>query len=289
MSDLKPTTALLLPSPYSLDFIARLSEACAAAGRDISVEHGWVGAPAEGQWLQVIDSLGGDAVLPEDLSGWVVVAPANAAIALAAFLEQHRGMERAELLQILSRRYGLAGLLINRGARLITLPGEVNLPGLPTVTVTPGEGEPVREPSVLDYFDPLPQGVSTPVEWGPEVFSFTRGLVPEGGLPEMTLSGRGRILMHGPYLTLPEGKWCTRLRFEVDPEETVVELRFDWGQSERETSLVAEITVPGRYEVELESVMSGLEGMELRIWTCRGSLHGRLRMIGATVERLPLD
>lgn len=123
--------------------------------------------------------------------------------------------------------------------------------------------------------------------WPADTFRYTLGQEPTGGRPDIDLVGRGRIVVHGPYARLSPGAWRITFRFEIDTEGDPIHLRFDWGVGSDTASLSQEFSDSGLYELEMEHAWKAVGPVELRVWLNRSSLHGRMRMLEALVERLP--
>lgn len=121
--------------------------------------------------------------------------------------------------------------------------------------------------------------------WGPEIMSFTRGQDPEGGSPEIDLTGRTRILVHGPNLTLPGGAWECAVRLSVMPDDEV-KLMFEWGSGDDVHRAHTVMTEPGDYEVTLDHSWLEPRPAELRIWAERGHFSGALRFHEARVRKV---
>lgn len=124
------------------------------------------------------------------------------------------------------------------------------------------------------------------IRWPCEVFSYTRGLAPTGGQPKMDLTGRGRILVYGPFQELEPGKWRIEVEFDLDPEGGEIFLRFEWGGGLAFETFRTRCSRAGRYRVAVSNAWSDARAVELRIWVDRATLFGSMEMLGATVRRI---
>lgn len=98
------------------------------------------------------------------------------------------------------------------------------------------------------------------------------------------LTGRGRILVYGPYQILPAGRWCIEAEFDLDPEGGEIFLRFEWGEALDFETFRAKCCRAGRYRVTLKNTWVKAAPAELRIWVDRATLFGSMQMLGATVR-----
>lgn len=118
------------------------------------------------------------------------------------------------------------------------------------------------------------------IVWTPDLFTFPEG---EGAID---LTGRARIVVHGPYRVLEPGFWRIRVKVGVETEGFSVPLRFEWGGADDVTGETVHIKTPGLYEMSLDYDWPNGGHAALRLWVAQPVFAGRLRFLGAEVERL---
>jgi hypothetical protein len=138
--------------------------------------------------------------------------------------------------------------------------------------------------SIRGFVRPSMEGLQDAVLWSPSDFSYTLGLNPVGGGPQIDLTGRGRILVYGPFQMLPVGRWRIEVEFDLDPEGGELFLRFEWGGALEFETLRVKCSRSGRYRVVLHKTWTAEAPAELRVWVDRATLFGSLQMLGATVR-----
>ncbi|MDB5439798.1 MAG: hypothetical protein JWM33_2225 [Caulobacteraceae bacterium] len=100
------------------------------------------------------------------------------------------------------------------------------------------------------------------------------------------ITGRRRILVYGPYVALPAGRWRLTAEFSLTAEAAANLLQVEIFQDP--AVVVSKLIQPsrgGRFAVPLEAELSG-EPVELRTWLPLPAFDGELCFHGATVERL---
>ncbi|MFC0632438.1 hypothetical protein [Brevundimonas balnearis] len=177
----------------------------------------------------------------------------------------------------------VAERVIEADAACLTVPGLGDVRRDPEAGVEPRPQIPEAARRAVAMLErPLGSRVGV---WGPEVMSFTRGQDPEGGSADIDLTGRTRILAHGPHLTLPAGAWECVVRLAVMPDDEA-KLMFEWGSGEDVHRAHTVMIRPGEYEVALEHSWSKPQAVEIRIWAERGHFSGSVRFHEATVRWL---
>jgi len=283
---LLPIKVLAVPSAWTPTFINSLAAEAAGNGKTVGYRASWSFEDVIDDCDMLVVQGFSDDNLPPDASDWFIVLPPGPADTLAALCHSHPEIPRKEAVRAISRLYGCIDLLVARGAKVSILTSPIQIGDVGPIDVQDAAPTQAHDPvSGLEPFEPA-DGVSRAITWGPDVFSITHSQGTDGGPREIALLGRGRILVHGPYITLPNGIWRARFDFELDPEDVDILLRFDWGQANTHASFVTEITKAGTYTVDLIAEISGLDGVEFRAWTCRGTLHGRIMIGDLTIERL---
>ncbi|WP_395650877.1 hypothetical protein, partial [Brevundimonas sp.] len=112
---------------------------------------------------------------------------------------------------------------------------------------------PTVRSSPLDIYRSIPPRSGASAIWPAECLMYPLGEALDGAAgPDMDLTGRARILFHGPHLYLTEGLWRVTVQISVDPEGGVSPLRFEWKHGDSAVVCEAPINQPGRYELQLE-------------------------------------
>lgn len=159
--------------------------------------------------------------------------------------------------------------------------------GLSIVPPPPRPVEALR-PAVRVALEAFSGGAPVPgqqIAWSEKIFRYDQKAARNAKqIGELDVTGRPRILVYGPYLGLPPGRWRTRVRFLVDAPAASKEFRLDWGSSHDFSSL--SITPPhaGVFEAELEHDWLGADFGEIRFWLMEGAFDGVLHFLGATVS-----
>jgi hypothetical protein len=157
------------------------------------------------------------------------------------------------------------------------------------LSVTPPPPQPVEavRPAVRVALQAFSGGAPTPgqqVVWSERLFRYdqraARGAQQMG---ELDITGRPRILVYGPYLGLPPGRWRTRVRFLVDATAATKEFRLDWGTPHDFASLAVTPPHAGVFEAELEHDWPTVAFGELRLWLMEGAFDGVLHFLGANL------
>lgn len=136
------------------------------------------------------------------------------------------------------------------------------------------------------YWD-VPGNLRDPVEWAESLFTYcpkAAGNLPATGVLDIT--GRPRMLVHGPYLAMPKGRWRGSMRFGVDKDAARHEYRLDWGIR---TATVSEHAVPGQpglYELTLEFDWTEVDVAEIRVILMEGAFSGAMVFQSMTVTRV---
>lgn len=162
----------------------------------------------------------------------------------------------------------------------------------------PGLGEVVRSDLELDIqvdhhaaslglYEGLPNSARFGVNWSQDVFSYLLGERLTGGSPEVDITGRARMLLHGPYIHLFNGQWRVKLKFEVNTEGLAIPLVVEWGHGGEFALQEVTISRSGVYELEMTQGWRNVAPAQVRIQVIRPSFGGRLRVLDCRVDRLP--
>lgn len=170
---------------------------------------------------------------------------------------------------------------LSRRPAMLRLFGELDVKPPPSVA------EVSRHPAVAAAFSVYRHGGSSGVgetPWSERLFHYDEKAARNWAAPgHLDVTGRPRILVYGPYLALPKGRWRVRARFAADDAASRHEFRLDWGTPTDFTSLPVNLSKGGVYEGELDHVWSQSEAAELRLLLMEGAFEGRLHFLGATI------
>lgn len=166
-----------------------------------------------------------------------------------------------------------------------------------TATLHPDLGviEPSAGPVPVQPFDPdhplnfywtLPTKLDAQVTWATDLFLFPSRSAPDGGSPEISLIGKPRVLMYGPYIHMPAGRWRATCPIVADTEGRAMRIEVHWGASEIAGGYPVDIRESGRYNLAVEASVVEAKPIELRILAPRPALEGRLSVGRVSVERL---
>ena len=148
---------------------------------------------------------------------------------------------------------------------------------------------PLARPSPLDIYKSIPPRGGASAIWPAECLSFPVGEAMDGGKPDIDLTGRARILFHGPHLYLTPGVWRVTFQISVDPEGGVPPLRFEWKHGESSVVYEAPINQPGRYEMRLERRWDVTGPCQIAAVMSQAVFQGRLEVHDCKVERIGDD
>ncbi|MGI4817607.1 MAG: hypothetical protein ACRYFE_03730 [Janthinobacterium lividum] len=125
----------------------------------------------------------------------------------------------------------------------------------------------------------------TVLHWAVDQFRYDRdGPTGPSAPHEIDLSGRRRILIWGPYVALPKGRWRVRTKLSFDRRATSYNFAVEFGSAAKFERLDFRPEKAGLYEVELEFGFDGKKRAELRVIIDQGVVGGQLGFYGADVE-----
>lgn len=133
----------------------------------------------------------------------------------------------------------------------------------------------------LAFFDRLPAAVGAQAVWQPALFHWMAG--DEAGVADLT--GRTRILQHGPFLDLCSGQWTIEIRFKISLHRAKVDLRFEWGTGEDVQSSTQILDKSGLYSITLTKQWLEPAVGELRVWLDRAMFDGGLVIENCVVTK----
>ena len=134
----------------------------------------------------------------------------------------------------------------------------------------------------LAFFDSLPAVVGAQAVWRPALFQWMSG--DEPGVADLT--GRTRILQHGPYLDLSSGAWTIEVKFTISLHRAKVDLRFEWGTGHDVQSSTQIFDKSGCYSITLTKQWLEPGVGELRVWLDRAMFDGGLVIEDCAVTKI---
>lgn len=145
------------------------------------------------------------------------------------------------------------------------------------------------EEAVADAFGLFAAGpppVGKRCRWAPALFSHDRARTGSHiGAGTLDVTGRPRILLHGPNFSLPQGRWRILARFEVDAAAARCAFRIEWGDNSDFAFHRFTPGRPGRYQLELSHDWTGPAPAEMRLILETATIDGRLVLEGLDLER----
>lgn len=195
---------------------------------------------------------------------------------------------------VAAERLAAAVTLVREGACLVEgAAAEADLPLIGRVfgndSIEVGPPVATLDPGPLDMFSGASARGPEPghkTNWPWDLFNFRttpRSLVSP---PEVDLTGRARVIFHGPRFSLPAGEWRIRLRFHLDPEDRESPLRFEWGGMDDFEHLELQLKAAGLYEVELTKRWDRPVAAQLRVWAAAAHFVGSFEFLHADVAYL---
>ncbi len=173
---------------------------------------------------------------------------------------------------------------IDRAEVLDATSTKLNIPGLSEIK-NPNPPQPVAGRSPLAIYDVIPPPLATKALWPAAMMRFPQGRKDDGGLPLIDLTGRARVLAHGPYVTLMPGVWRITYTVMIDPQGGVSSLVFEWGGA----SMVKEqikFSTPGIYQCQQTHTWTSAEPAQVRISLAQALFQGRFELMDMTVDRI---
>lgn len=264
-------------------WIAAITAAAEAQGWTIMQASGC----ADAKVVRLADTLPGH----EAPADWIILTDHPRAIWSEAAGAGDAAHPQRDVLSMTSIRLAAAAEWVEAGARAIDAAGDtIDLPGLGVLRLAEtNRDHPMVEDPALDLYALLPPPVGAKAHWRLAHFSYPVGHGFDGGTPEIDLTGRARILVHGPYVQLPPGVWEVRFEFAIDPMGKPLRFRFDWGVGDDMVTCNPTIHQAGRYSITLSRRWLESGPAQARIWMMQGTFDGHFEFHGCTVSRLADD
>lgn len=253
-----------------------------AAARGWSVVHHWGTTPPdlhEGENVLIIVS--GPMAGGPPGKNWTVVAP-PAASSIVEAVHRQFGSDRAIAIGHAMHCLAHASDLVQRGASLVRttdptarspfgdIVGPVHLPDLAAAERWP-------------LYDEIPPRKDVAFVLPLSLFKVPTKTGMEGGTQPIDLTGRGRIIFHGPYVELPQGEWSVRVRFRYDGYGKQAPFRFEWGVGSEVESIDVVVREAGDYEIDLFHVWDQIAMPQLRIWLYHAVFQGQFEVLEVTL------
>lgn len=122
--------------------------------------------------------------------------------------------------------------------------------------------------------------------WPGALLTWNTAPTHEAGQSSFDLTGRPRIVIYGPYLVMPAGRWKAVFTLSFDDYASRYLFRTDWGGVQ---DYASQEFRPGRAGVfELEMIYDWAErgACEFRLLVLEGVFHGRVSVSDLTVSRV---
>lgn len=268
---------------YLVDASARerwevvLSEAARANG--LYIENG----PAPQNFNPMVPTI----VLHDDVSWTLHIPPERTLVFSDSDLPERPTVpttfsDRHEIYKI-SRQQVIAAHVVGLGAVLHDrFTTAASVPGIGQVEGAPARPRP-KSMSPLAMYASLPPRPGDGAEWSEHLFSYQQEAFFDGS-PEIDLTGKPRMLLHGPYLFLPRGRWKADIRFAIDPEGGIVPIRIQWGKEGNFAELEARIELAGEYSLSMERDWDDPAPAQVVVSLTQALFRGQLVFRGCKVE-----
>lgn len=130
-----------------------------------------------------------------------------------------------------------------------------------------------------------PTGALQTEWWGPSLFR--HGDRPDAPCPpEIDITGRARILVFGPFVPLPAGRWRAAVTFEACAEARRYPYLIEFGTAAGLTERAVPPGAPPERVVEIEHALTAPATVEIRLWVARAAFHGAIRFHGVRFGRM---
>jgi hypothetical protein len=177
-----------------------------------------------------------------------------------------------------------AEALAREGAKVVRNPVNLDL-GAPFRPISLHKAPSDHPMGVLGMFDELPCRPGCVTSWPPTLFRYTSAPTDAtGAVGDIELVGPPRALVFGPYIHLPTGPWHLALDIHIEVEDTPISLTMEWGDHFDSPACPVRFKNSGFYRLDFSANLDASRPAELRISIPSASLHGRLRILGATVS-----
>lgn len=123
--------------------------------------------------------------------------------------------------------------------------------------------------------------------WRSEIFDINaKELRHNNGQVEFDLTGRPRVLMFGPYIVIPAGRWRATVRFGFSAPTAKHLYRADWGSQEVYTSYEFRPGREGLFQLVIEHEWYEPLPSEFRLLLLEGAFEGNVTFFGADIAQI---
>lgn len=213
---------------------------------------------------------------------WVVqvASPEQVVAAVAANHE----MSEHDVLYEASLRLAAADMaLLNGAARGDAEDTELNVPGLGVVACMKDRRTTSRvvDAQPLEIYSVLPAEEHAAAVWPASIFNYPDEPTTPGVLP---LVGRRRLLLNGPNITIPAGRWTLVADVTVEAGP-VADLLMEWGRGDDVTGFRHAFNVSGRYRIEITHDWTWYGTADFRISLMIPALDGEIVLHNVRIRR----
>ncbi|MNS23808.1 hypothetical protein D3C72_556340 [compost metagenome] len=176
-----------------------------------------------------------------------------------------------------------AEALVREGAHPTAAPGILALGrGIRPIAL---EAPPHVPPGYLGMFDAMPAPPVFETAWPAKLFRYAPNRTPASEPGTIELVGPPRVLVFGPYIHLPQGRWDLTIEMEVDIDDMPITLAMAWGDHFDHPAASLRFRRSGRYRLDFSAEFQPTRPAELRISLPNALLHGQIRMEKAKLSR----
>ena len=122
--------------------------------------------------------------------------------------------------------------------------------------------------------------------WSGSLLTWNTPATHAEGRSTLDLTGRPRIVVYGPYLEMPTGRWKAVFTLSVDAYACRYLFRADWGGIEDYVSQEFRPGRPGVFEIEMVYDWTTQGACEFRLLVMEGVFHGEISMSDLIVSRV---
>lgn len=140
----------------------------------------------------------------------------------------------------------------------------------------------------IDAYDPGLIGAPLRLVWPRTMFN--AGDAPQEICPAtVDLTGRSRILLFGPYFSIPSGFWRVSAFFVADQNAEGAAIRLEMNFDGQIIASDIESVAAGAFAATFSFQLDSAGVADFRVWSLRPRLSGALNFAGLCLERLGTD
>lgn len=125
---------------------------------------------------------------------------------------------------------------------------------------------------------------AVPAYWPRELFCHVDRHHPCPAVIDLT--GLARIIVFGPFIVLPPGRWRAAVEFELCAEAATRSFLVEFGPYDRRRAITYQPAAAGLQVASADCDLVRPWEVEIRLAVTRPTFHGELRFHGATIEPL---